>query len=939
MTPFGDGQGTEIPYPPQEVPTPTLPGANFADIGAQAAAGQASARPAGWWLRPFIDALAEIIARVATALLNCWLSIVSYILRLILQQFQKSDANMDALAVSALSGMLGVMDGKPGGAVGGGETQSHAVAGNLAGILTQGLKKGVADGGQATIAPGTTGADNFMKMSAHMAIEGWLQGCAVEMASANFMERFADLKDTLERAFGMGRLARRVMGPPVKVFAEDPYTQALNQTYTPTLLSPGELVKEYLRDPTQETKYYQQMLLHGYNTDRATSVLNSGLKFLSPEQVYHLKLAGLYNQDQASSHLAFAGYLKQEGLDLLTELDLVRVQGLNRKLVEEALSLYKEGKLTRAKYDTMVGSSGLPQPEPDIYGKLADLIDAAKVTPKTPEPIRMSLAEGLKLLERGTWQLNDYEQLLNYYNYIPSDEVALATLALDEATDWQLLQKQKADALAARQQKEADRLRKAQMMVEDIGVNTAMFETLIEDGQRTLGQYTQYLLNKSVAADNAIALTNAMRDKIVQKAAAAAAKLAAQNKAKTKNVDLAQLETAVKQGLMDIPTFTARVKALGMDDADAALIAQELSNSISSAATKAKAVAAAKATAAQKHVDLSQEERAVRLGIVSMNDYQAFLVAHGFDAEEQGVLMMELQDQLNADKATAAKKAAAATKATTKGITIAQLEKQIRAGIGNIGDYTAALATAGYDAADQASMTQYLQLQMDQDQQDLILHGHASALVDQLGVSLADLERAVKLSVVPIATYQDALQRAGVSGPDQQTLVANLAAQIKATRAQQSTTASVSKQVAAAGLSLATLEKDTVSGKISIDQFTALLNGYNVAAADVADVVALVNDEIANQKAVAALVADATAKAKAKGLDLAQLTAAYKQQVITEDDWRARVSALGYDASSVEILFETLAATQAAAAAKSATKATGTAAAAAAAGSSPAAGG
>jgi hypothetical protein len=214
---------------------------------------------------------------------------------------------------------------------------------------------------------------------------------------------------------------------------------------------------------------------------------------------------------------------------------------------------------------------------------------------------------------------------------------------------------------------------------------------------------------------------------------------------------------------------------------------------------------------------------------------------------------------------------------------------------------------------------------MQQDQQDLIVHGKAAALVGQLGVSLADLERAVKLSVVPIATYQDALKRAGISAADQQTLVKNLAAEIKTTRAAQATLQSISKQVASAGVSLAALERDTVSGKLSIEQFQGLLAGYGVAAADITNVVALVQDEIDNAAALRDLVNQAGARAAAKGLDLTQDTAAYKQGVMSEEDWRARVASLGYDAADVEILFETLAAAQAATAAKSAKKSSATA--------------
>lgn len=920
MTPFGDGQPTEIPYPPIDVPTPNLPPANFADIGEQVATGQAKTQPAGWPWRQLIDLLAEIIARVVAALLNCWLSITTYLLKLIFAFFQRSDANMDQLVAASVKGMLGL--GPEKGTAGGGASaaQREQYAANIANMIQGALEQNISKNPNGGVAPGNQGANKFLALSAHIAIEGWVQGLMVELGSANYLERFADLKDTLERCMGMGRLARRALHAPMKVLVEEPYTQLLNLTYHPTLLAPAELVRYYLRGGIDRTALQTAMDLHGYSSEKVDELINVTRLHLSPEDVFKGTTTGYFSMDTAKTILGDLGYDAPTAAQFLTLRNDDYTNNLNRKLVEEALALLKEGRITQNVYQDQLGLANLPKQETDVWTKLGDLITVWHKQCKVQECKRPDLGEGLKLLERGIWQLPQYEQLLNYYNYQPSDEFDMAQLAQTEAVDWQALQLQKADALAARQKREADRLRKAQMMVEDIGVSTGEMETLVYEGLRSITQYQQYLRNKSVAEDNIQTLSQALVIKLAQKTAAAAAKLAAQNKAKAKKVDLTQLETAVKQGLMDIPTFTSRVEALGMSNADAGLIAQELQNSISTAATKAQTVAAAKAKAAEKHIDLSQEERAVRLGILQMSDYAQFLAAHGYTPEEQGVLESALQDQVNTDKATAAKKAAAAPKAAAKGINLTQLERLVRAGVKTVADYTAALATAGYDAADQAALTEFLQLQMQQDQQDLIVHGHAAALVDQMGVSLADLERAVKLSVVPIATYQDALQRAGVSAADQQTLTAALAAQIKTTRAQQSTAQSVSKLVAAAGISLATLEKDTLAGKLSIDQFTALLNGYNVPAAEVTDTVALVQDMLDNQRAVASLVAQAGARAAGKGLNLAQITAAYKQQVITEDVWRTDVAGLGYDQANVEILFETLAAQQAAAAAKSASK-------------------
>lgn len=939
MSGFFDGSQIQIPYPPPDIPTPSIPAADFAAIGQQLEAGKQAAAKADtsppFWLK-WISWIVSITLGTA---LNCLLKIVTKLLQLVLQFFNTGDANMNALAAAALSGMLGVPDGsgKIPSAVQAGKSDS--VSANLANILQSGLEKGAARGANGMLTPSSQGANNFLAMSAHLAVEGWLQGIIVEISSANYLERFGDLKDTLENAFGMGRLARRALAAPMKILVEDPYTWKLNQTYLPTLLSPGELVSQYLRDPTQKDNYYAQMALHGYTPDKAETIVNLNKKHLSLDEIVDLLVHKTIQFTDAETALKAQGYDELTADYIIQVATRKRTEAWERRGLEEALGLYRQHHIDRPTYDSLVSKALLPADEQFFYSRMADLMDFGHQQ-------FLTIAEGETLVKKGIWEMTDFAQLMTHYGYSAADQISLEQLLFGEIATAQQAALDKAArqaAALARQQaaaaRAAERARIAAMEVESKGVSTAQYENLVYEGLRTPADYYQYLINKQVAADNAAALTQALGVTLLTKAAAAAKKAAAAGQAKQKNLDITQLETAVKQGLLTLPDFTARLKGLGMSEADAQLLTQELSDQMTAATTKAQATAAAKAAAAVKHVDTTQEERAVLLGTQTIQQYAAFLDAHNFTPEDRDVLVNELQARLTAAQATAATKAAAAKKAATQGINLTQLERLVRAGIKTVADYQAALANLGYSASDQQAMVQYLQLQMEQDQQDLITKGHAADLVGQLGVSLTDLERAVKLSVVPIATYQDALQRAGVPAADQQTMVATLAAQIKTTRTQQTTASTVSKQVAAAGVSLTSLEADVKSGKLSMEQFQALLAGYGVPADQITDVVALVQDMIDNAKAVQALVADATVKAAAKGLNLSQDTAAYKQGVMDEATWRARVASLGYDAADVEILFETLAATQAAAAAKSAAKSTTTTAAPPAAPTSPAAGG
>lgn len=927
MTPFLDGN-TQIPYPPVDIPTPDIPAADFLSIGRDFERGKKEAEKEGdpSWLS-WIPSLLTLIAKWV---FGVFLGAITWFLRLAFKMFGAADSSMNELAAVAVQGLTGVpvTAGSFGNLTARGDRES--VATGIASIFVNALQQSVKVNADGTIQPTDASANKFMSMGAHMAIEGWLQGWIVELCTWDKAERFADLKDTLEQTLGIGRLSRRAMAAPMKVFVEDPYTQKLNQIYHPTLLTPGEAVRFYLRGGINRTGLQAIMELHGYQSTLVDELIWDQVKTIGAGDVETLRFFGDLDDAGAITALQRMGYDQPNAKSQLRAMQLNRYAAMDRAKLAECLALLKAHRMTQAEYNSQIGLTGLPKDEQDHYTKLGQL--------EVNSQPKFSIGEAELLVKKGLWSLNQFRDLLiNTYNYSPSDEQDLELLLLVEIKDAADAASKKATAAsaaaaraAAKVKADAAKAQLAQLQIEEKGVSNAQYETLVEQGLRTFQQYYGYLVSKGIATDNALSLLTVLQNKINAKQAAAAAKTTAAGTAKAKNIDIVQLETAVKQGLLTVADFTARMEQLGMSPADAALLGEELQGQIDSAATKAKAVAAAKAAAAVKHVDTSQEDRAVRLGIQTIAQYAAFLDAHGFTPEDRDVLVSELQAQLATDKQTAAKKAAAAAKLTPKGIPIAQLERLVRAGTEPLSSYTAALASAGYDAADQAAMTDYLKLQMEQDQQDLITHGHAAALVDQLGPSLSDLARAVKLSVLPIASYQDALNRAGVSAADQQTLVKTLAAQIKTTRGQQSTAQTVSKQVAAAGVSLATLEKDVMRGALSIAQFQALLAGYGVPDTQVSDVVQLVQDQIDNQQAIQALVGQATARAAAKGLNLAEDTAAYKQGVLSEDDWRSRVASLGYDAADVEILFETLAAQQAATAAKSATKTTAAPAAAAA---------
>jgi hypothetical protein len=80
-----------------------------------------------------------------------------------------------------------------------------------------------------------------------------------------------------------------------------------------------------------------------------------------------------------------------------------------------------------------------------------------------------------------------------------------------------------------------------------------------------------------------------------------------------------------------------------------------------------------------------------------------------------------------------------------------------------------------------------------------------------------------------------------------------------------------------------------------------------VDATDLANLDALLQEEIANEAALAALKSSATAKAKAKGLSLSQEDAAVKAGLKTLDDYYTFAVGLGFSPTDAYLLEATLA--------------------------------
>lgn len=948
MNPF-EPTGPEIPAAPIEVPTPNLPPADFTTIGSMFASGWAAVQNVGQAAQNLLALIAQIVGVIVTALLKFVESIVAWLLTLMFKVWNNAEAGTDQISAAAVGGIFGVPVSPSAFQSVGDTTQRQALAGSLIGTITQALGAGFTGPGAGPITPSSQGANKFMQTALNMSIEGWLQGWLAEAFSLGVLQDFGDLKDILERSLAIGRMAQRVMRPPIKIFVTDPFTKLLNSTYLPTQLTTGVAIKEYIRGALTIDQLTTILGYEGIPPAQIPALINDARPHLSAGQLVTLVNSGQMDQSVALQELQNVGYDQVTAQAVYNAEATTRVAAMMRQYVQVYEDAMVARKLDVPTFNSLVdsltvgaGSSFTGGVYTVTAGTLTPIFSAAEgaILKATAYAKRCAgqkevpIGTAQQLFNLGLIGIQEYGRLLTIEGY-RNGEASIdewsqnVDLAIDNnlGTPWinwqELLATEKeitavaaasakaaaakAKTIAAQNKLLAAQQKAATLLADEEakGVSIAKYETLVLDGLKTIQQYQAFLAEKGIAADNIAAFTTILQGKLASAGTATTATGLVVGSSKAKGLSLAQLEAGVKQGFLTLEDFQTELVALGYTAAAAQVVAEVLKTTLAAAQLKASTGAAAAAALGERKVSLAQEENAVLLGLQTIAQYQAMLAANGFDIADQEILVGELQSRLAIAKAAAAKKAATSGAPNTRPLSLGDVEKLVRAGIQTPADYQAALAAEGYDAPGQADLMGLLQLVLTHDQHVAAASGKSNALLTAGGLSLAQVRTAVKLGVVPISAYDSALTAAGVSGSDAAVLHASLAAQLAATATTAAAVKRVNAALATSGQTVESLERQVLAGSLSVDAFGATLTAAGVQGSDVAALTAQVTDMQANNVAAASLVSSVTKAAAEKKISLAEFEAAVKAGVQTIDQLQAFVESLGYSDTDVAILIAT----------------------------------
>jgi len=337
------------------------------------------------------------------------------------------------------------------------------------------------------------------------------------------------------------------------------------------------------------------------------------------------------------------------------------------------------------------------------------------------------------------------------------------------------LQARKADLDAAREKRlQADEAARHK------GIDLGRAERLIRHGAGTLAQYDQLLASLGYDAGARAAMTELLHLEIADDAEARRLRDAAAEKARTKGLSLEEMRRAVILDVKTADQFQTYLIAEGYtSDAQLVLLA-ELRRDVADADAARAQRAAAEAAGSAIPLPLARVHQAARLGVITPATYRARLVREKFTPDDIALeLELLLVEIASVQAARARRDALSAQLDAPKALSLAQLEHAVKAGAASIDDYRAAASTVyGADDVDVlvATLQDELATLADARDRHVTIEGELTART----LSLAELEAAVKASLVTLDAYRAQLVAWGYGSDDADLLAALLAEHLTA---------------------------------------------------------------------------------------------------------------------------------------------------------------
>lgn len=774
--------------------------------------------------------------------------------------------------------------------------------------IVDGFLKAVTGDGTTEVAPGTEGAQRVATAAVQASLQSTFNAIIPELLSdiipfeMGHFTAFTDLPKEIIRTLGVSRLVRRALTPYITATCVTPATWSLNKQYRPHLLGASTLAKLIAKTPASADKWREDLRRDGYSDERIDALLAEQLRYLGAVELELLVYRGELTAEKAYAQLQQQGYESEAAVAAIHVETIKRIDAREAVDADAIKAAYVAGDIDRGTMTAAIVAAVANKTQQDSYIEEADLRRACSLK-------QLTLADGAAMVKSGVLAYADYRAIAERLNYVPSAVDALdlqlraevdkqtsiaqhkAAQAAEKAAAAAAAAAAKAAKLAAAQAKEALAERGSEKQLEDAAIRGLIPMTRVQEVYDA--KYDSDTVQ--ILMDDLATKRQAYIDQ--QQKAADAAKRAA-----VKAISIGSYETAVLNGVLTVDQYRSVLTAAKIAAGDVDVLVATVQAKLDAKTAAETLREQAKQKAAVKHIDLAQFELLVRRGHRTMGEYQQFLSSLGYDAGSVAAMAELLQVHIDDDAKAAALKATAAQQKATKGLTLGEVERAIILGTSQISMFVPWLLQHGYNSQDATILLAELQAETDAAAAARARRAAADRAVQAGRAPLADVRRAARLGLIPIAAYMARLTADGYTADDlalEQDLLLN---EIGAHKAQLAAAAAAEAASTVKGLTLAELDAAVMAGAAPIAEYTARALAIGLSPADAQTLTATLQDKLDATAALRTRKAELAADDATREVKRADVETAVKDGLKTFDDYQAWLTENGYADDDVALL-------------------------------------
>lgn len=429
---------------------------------------------------------------------------------------------------------------------------------------------------------------------------------------------------------------------------------------------------------------------------------------------------------------------------------------------------------------------------------------------------RGSLATIERAVIRGIAPLSRYVELLE--GKYDADTIAIMS---------ELVEQQRA-AYVAQQEQRA----RVQQRAGAKGISWGDVEQAVLAGVVTIEDYRRRLVADGLGDADVALLVATLDARLRDRREAEEQRARAAARSTTRGIDLGRFEQLVLRGRRSLAEYEQLLAALDFDAGAIAAMRELLELRIDDAARARDERAAAEARLRPRGLSLEVIRRGVLLGVSTPAQYEAFMRQQGFAADAILILMAELRADLDAANAARLAREQADAGGGTRELAITVAARAARLGIISPDAYEERLYAAGFGEADVDIQLQLLFAEIADIQAARARNQAAHAGAGAKGITLAQMERAVKLGVRTSEDYRAELAGAGYTPEAIDTLMYVLFAELAQLDDARRRREAIAIEGSARALSLVDMERAVKAGERTPEDYYQLALQLEYSQAD-----------------------------------------------------------------------------------------------------------